>query len=73
MAFFVLVGFNTSREQDLYRINKLHGMGADVFVMPYDRQDPYQKALSRWNNRHLWRSVPWPDYEYGGWRGENRR
>ena len=37
-------------------------MGADVFVMPYDRGDPYQKALTRWNNRHLWRSVPWKDY-----------
>tara|TARA_R110002012_G_scaffold11880_2_gene53201 strand:- start:3711 stop:4610 length:900 start_codon:yes stop_codon:yes gene_type:complete len=67
MAFFVLIGFNTTEEQDLYRINKLHGMGADVFVMPYNRQDPYQKALSRWNNRHLWRNVPWLEYTYGDW------
>jgi len=68
MAFFVLIGFNTTEEQDLYRIDKLHGMGCDVFVMPYDREDPYQKALSRWNNRFIWRSVPWPDYHYGSWR-----
>ena len=67
MAFFVLIGFNTNEEQDLYRIDKLHGMGCDVFVMPYDRKDPYQKALSRWNNRHLWRSVLWKEYSYGGW------
>lgn len=73
MAFFVLVGWNTTEEQDLYRIDKLHGLGADVFVMPYDRGDPYQKALARWNNRHVWRSVPWRDYCYGGWRSEQRR
>ena len=73
MAFFVLVGWNTTVEQDLYRIDKLHGMGADVFVMPYDRADPYQKALARWNNRHVWRSVPWSEYQYGDWRPEQRR
>jgi len=64
MMFFVLIGWNTNEEQDLYRIRKLHDMGCDAFVMPYDRNDPYQKALARWNNRHLWRSVPWPDYRY---------
>jgi organic radical activating enzyme len=68
MAFFVLIGFKTTEEQDLYRIDKLHGMGCDVFVMPYEREDPYQKALSRWNNRFIWRSIPWRDYKYGSWR-----
>jgi len=68
MAFFVLVGWNTTEEQDLYRIDKLHGMGCDVFVMPYNRKDPYQKALARWNNRHVWRNVPWPDYRHSEWR-----
>jgi hypothetical protein len=68
MAFFVLIGWHTTEAQDLYRIDKLHGLGADVFVMPFDRADPYQKALARWNNRHLWRSVPWRDYRYGIWR-----
>ena len=68
MAFFVLVGWNTTEAQDLYRIDKLHGMGCDVFVMPYNRADPYQKALARWNNRFVWRNVPWPEYRYGEWR-----
>lgn len=73
MAFFVLVGFNTSEEQDLYRINKLHGMGCDVFVMPYNRDDPYQAALARWNNRYAWRSVPWPEYSLQGRRNAAKR
>ena len=68
MTFFVLIGFNTNEEQDLYRINKLHGMGCHAFVMPYNRFDPYQKALSRWNNRHLWRNVPWREYRSGNWK-----
>jgi len=73
MAFFVLIGWNTTEEQDLYRIDKLHGYGCDVFVMPYNRDDPYQKALARWNNRHLWRSVEWQDYSYGGWTHPDRK
>lgn len=73
MAFFVLIGWHTTEEQDLYRIDKLHGMGCDVFVMPYDRSNPYQKALARWNNRFVWRSVPWPEYRYGSWRPAQAR
>jgi len=73
MAFFVLIGWNTTEEQDLYRINKLHRLGCDVFVMPYNRADPYQKALTRWNNRYLWRSVPWSEYTYSEWRPRQRR
>ena len=68
MAFFVLVGWHTTEAQDLYRIDKLHGMGCDVFVMPYDRSNPYQKALTRWNNGHAWRSVPWSEYAHSEWR-----
>ncbi len=64
MAFFVLIGWNTTEEQDLYRINKLHGMGCDVYVMPYNRKDAYQMALQRWNNGHAWRSVSWQNYKH---------
>lgn len=73
MAFFVLIGFHTTEEQDLYRINTLHGWGCDVFVMPYDRTDPYQQALARWNNGHAWRTVAWQDYTMGGWMPEQQR
>ena len=72
MCFYVLIGWNTNEDQDLYRINKLHGMGADVFVMPYDRSNEYQKALSRWNNRFLWRNIPWMEYKYGEWKPDKQ-
>ncbi len=67
MAFYVLVGWNTTKEQDLYRINKLHDMGCEVYVMPYNREDPYQKALQRWNNGYAWRNVAWKDFRQAGW------
>ena len=72
MAFYVLIGWRTTEEQDLYRINKLHDWGCHVFVMPFDKSDPYQKALTRWNNGHAWKNVPWLEYESGAWKGTQR-
>ena len=47
---YVLVGFNTSQKQDLYRINKLEEIGVDPFVMTYVK-DKYTRTLSKWCNR----------------------
>jgi len=66
MAFFVLIGFNTTPEQDLYRVNKLRDLGCDPYVMPFDRKDAYQKAFARWvNHKAIFKSVPWNDYRVG--------
>jgi hypothetical protein len=64
MQFFVLVGFDTTPEQDLERIMTLKNLGALPFVMPYNKEDNYQKKLARWvNNRIIFRSVKWEDYD----------
>ena len=65
LMFYVLVGFNTSREYDLYRINTLRGIGAHPFVMPFDKTDRYQKDLARWcNNKIIFKTVEnFTDYE----------
>lgn len=56
-TFYVLVGFNTSREYDIYRINRLRELGANPFVMPFDKSDRYQKDLARWcNNKFIFKS-----------------
>ena len=47
---YVLVGFNSSIKQDLYRINKLEKIGVDPFVMAYSK-NAYTRALSKWCNR----------------------
>lgn len=72
LMFYVLVGFNTSPEYDMHRIMTLHGLGANPFVMPFDKSQPYQKHLARWcNNKFIFKSTTFEDYE--PWRKEKTR
>jgi len=65
MQFFVLIGYDTTPEQDYHRIMKLSERGALPFVMPYNRANQYQKSFARWvNNRAVFRSTSWKDYKY---------
>lgn len=64
MAFYVLVGYDTTPEEDLYRVEILRGRGCDPYAMPYDRTDPYQRRFVRWvNHKAIFKSVPWKDYQ----------
>lgn len=65
MQFFVLIGYDTTHEQNLERIYALRDAGAMPFVMPYNKSNPYQKAMTRWvNNRAVFKSCDWDGYEY---------
>lgn len=65
MQFFVLIGFDSTHEQNLERVMKLKEWGCMPFVMPYDKNDPYQKAFTRWvNNRAVFKSCSWDEYKY---------
>ena len=60
---YVLIGYNSTPEQDLYRIEKLREMKIDPFVMPYDKSDPYQKRFARWvNHKAVFKTVKWSEY-----------
>lgn len=54
---YILVGFDSTREQDLHRIRTCKDLGIMPFVMPYrdfENQvipDQYQKDLARWANK----------------------
>lgn len=64
MSFFVLVGYNTTPEEDYHRVMKLHNYGVNPFVMPYDRRDNYQRRFSRWvNHKAIFKTVRWTDYK----------
>ena len=64
LVFYVLVGFNTDPEYDMHRIMTLHQLGANPFVMPFDKQDPYQHHLARWcNNKVIFKSTTFDEYE----------
>jgi hypothetical protein len=65
MQFFVLIGFDTTPEQDYERVMTLREAGCMPFVMPYKRDDPYQKHFARWvNNRAVFKTCSWENYKY---------
>ena len=64
LMFYVLVGFNTTQDYDMHRIMTLHELGANPFVMPFDKTNPYQRHLARWcNNKFIFKSTSFDDYE----------
>lgn len=64
---YVLTNFNSTHEQDLYRVNTLRQMGFDPYVMIYERPmaPPITRHLQRWvNNKRIFRTVDdFTDYE----------
>lgn len=63
---YVLIGYWSTPEEDLMRVNKIREIGLDPWVMPYNKKDPYQKAFERWANRHV--GCEWAEYSHGSWK-----
>lgn len=61
LMVYVLIGYWSTPEQDLWRVMRIRELGLDAWVMPYNKQDPYQKAFERWNNRHA--NCEWWEYD----------
>lgn len=69
LTCYVLIGFNSTKEQDLYRLNTLKRLGILPFVQPYRdfanerTPTPYEKDLARWANRAwLFKSMDFKDF-----------
>lgn len=63
VTFYVLVGFNSTPAEDLYRVETLRGLGVNPFVMPFNKQDRYQRRFARWvNHKAIFKSVSWEAY-----------
>ena len=67
---YVLIGYNSTKEQDLHRLSVLKGLGIQPFVQPYrdytnlKKPTQYEKDLARWANRAwLFKSMNFEDYE----------
>lgn len=64
LRFFVLTGYNTSFEQDIYRVETLRGLGAGPFVMKFESAGQQQCDLARWCNRpQLREGTTFEEYE----------
>lgn len=60
---YVLIGYWSTPEQDLYRVEKLRELKIDPFVMPFDKNNPYQKRFARWvNHKAIFKTVKWNEY-----------
>jgi hypothetical protein len=61
---YVLIGFDSTPEEDLYRVRELIKLSIDPYVMPFDLKDPWQRKLKGWVNRKsIFNSgVTWEDY-----------
>ena len=68
---YVLIGFWSTPEEDLYRVTEIRKIGLDPWIMPYNKKDPYQKAFERWVNHHV--NCEWQDYKYGSWSKEEKK
>lgn len=61
---YVLIGYDSTPEEDYYRVEKLREIKVDPFVMPYNKNNDYQKKFSRWvNHKAIFKTVKWEDYK----------
>ncbi len=70
ISCYVLIGFNSTKEQDLHRVRTLKELGIQPFVQPYrdfeNKRKPtqYEKDFARWANRpQLFTTMDFFDYE----------
>lgn len=60
---FLLTGFNTSYEQDMYRFKRLSELGVDPFVMVYnEKPDIRLHHFARWVNSRIYKSCSFEEY-----------
>ena len=63
VMFYVLIGYDSTAQEDYYRVMELRAMGVDPFVMPYVKSDNYQRAFARWvNHKAIFKTVGWEQY-----------
>ena len=63
---FMLVGFNTSFEEDMYRFQKLTEQNISPYIMIYnenEKGDIHLKHFARWVNGRFYRTVDFENYE----------
>lgn len=60
---FMLVGFNTTFEEDMYRFRRILEAKVDPYVMVYNQQpDERLKHFARWVNGRIYKVSPWNEY-----------
>ena len=64
LMFYVLVGYNTTFEEDYKRFEILNQLGCLPFIMLYNNLwDPLLRKFARWVNKRYYKVVPWERFE----------
>jgi len=60
---YMLVGFNSTFEEDMYRFRRLVEIGVDPYVMIYNKQGTVQlRHFARWVNGRIYKICDWEEY-----------
>lgn len=60
---YMLVGFNTTFEEDLYRFKKLTEIGVDPYCMVYNQKNDVRlRHFARWVNSRIYKTCVFEDY-----------
>ena len=64
---YMVCGFNTTHEEDLYRFNKIQEFGANPYIMPFNnkKDDKWLNIFTRYVNRGYCRWIDIIDYNNG--------
>lgn len=61
---YVLIGYWSTPEEDLDRVEKLRDMHVEPWVMKYHPNDPYESKFARWVNfKPAFRKCTWEQYQ----------
>jgi len=65
-TFYVLIGFDTTIEEDLHRCQVIKDNGFDIYIMPFTR-NWYERSFKRFIDSFMWRKYKsmkdaWNDY-----------
>jgi len=61
---YMLVGFNTTHKEDMYRFKTLRELGVDPFAMIYNnrKDDDWIRHFARWVNKRVYKSCSYEEY-----------
>lgn len=67
LSFYVLVGYDSSFDEDMQRVEHLLSLGVDPYIMRYNKTNGENRLLmhfSRWVNWRIHRTCSFWDYDY---------
>ena len=62
LIFYVLTGYDSTFEEDVYRVNLLRSLNTNAFIMQYTSNRQTRDLANYVNRRWLYWAIPWEQY-----------